>query len=226
MTDPPSLFDVLDDLPQQDQPRCPMCAKTRRWNPRRNEWARYCGGQICNNPDRVCRTCGEQFEVNVDGAGTKYCSTACKRVGYTISQQRTTALVRCVWCDAPAPSAAGAYRAMGYICPPCVEPLKFVIGRLYMHHVSLDRITALLTNPCCDTCGKNITIPVRHPVTNTVRAPLVVDHDHACCPGRKSCGKCVRGLLCNGCNAALGLAAEDPKVLRTLADYIERAKNA
>jgi len=29
---------------------------------------------------------------------------------------------------------------------------------------------------------------------------LCVDHDHACCPGGRSCGKCIRGLLCNQCN--------------------------
>jgi len=34
--------------------------------------------------------------------------------------------------------------------------------------------------------------------------PLHVDHDHRCCPGQKSCGKCVRGLLCGEHNRVVG----------------------
>ena len=32
---------------------------------------------------------------------------------------------------------------------------------------------------------------------------LAVDHDHACCPGAQHCEKCVRGLVCRGCNLSL-----------------------
>lgn len=49
-----------------------------------------------------------------------------------------------------------------------------------------------------------------------------VDHDHACCPGGKSCGTCVRGLLCSDCNNGLGRFCDDPAVLRRAARYLER----
>lgn len=49
-----------------------------------------------------------------------------------------------------------------------------------------------------------------------------VDHDHTCCPGNISCGKCVRGLLCANHNTGLGMFDDNPEILRAAADYIER----
>jgi len=50
---------------------------------------------------------------------------------------------------------------------------------------------------------------------------ICVDHDHKCCSGDKSCGKCVRGLLCQNCNNVLGRTAEDKTTLRRLISYLD-----
>jgi hypothetical protein len=49
-----------------------------------------------------------------------------------------------------------------------------------------------------------------------------VDHDHACCPKAYSCGKCVRGLLCELCNRTLGHAKDSVSRLLALAKYLDR----
>jgi len=66
---------------------------------------------------------------------------------------------------------------------------------------------------CCGVCGELAEL-----------SELKVDHDHACCPGWTSCGRCVRGLLHPRCNTILGhhessLADEE---LAYLAAYKER----
>ncbi len=48
-----------------------------------------------------------------------------------------------------------------------------------------------------------------------------VDHDHRCCPGRRSCGKCIRGLLCHKCNLLLGHAHDEISVLLGAAAYLQ-----
>jgi len=45
---------------------------------------------------------------------------------------------------------------------------------------------------------------------------MVVDHDHHCCPGDRSCGNCVRGLVHNRCNLILG-ELESSEFLRVYA---------
>lgn len=49
---------------------------------------------------------------------------------------------------------------------------------------------------------------------------LAIDHDHNCCPGDKSCGQCIRGLLCANCNGAIGMLQEDPIIIKRAMEYI------
>lgn len=49
-----------------------------------------------------------------------------------------------------------------------------------------------------------------------------VDHDHACCPGKKSCGRCLRDILCGCCNKTLGLARDDIGRLLACVSYLKR----
>jgi hypothetical protein len=66
----------------------------------------------------------------------------------------------------------------------------------------------------CASCGDQL-----HAGTSTQ-----VDHDHECCPGKETCGRCVRGLLCGPCNAALGYIDDSVAKLRSLIVYLESHK--
>lgn len=51
-----------------------------------------------------------------------------------------------------------------------------------------------------------------------------VDHDHSCCSGSSSCGSCVRGILCGGCNVGLGAFGDDPERLLSAVTYLANSK--
>jgi hypothetical protein len=67
-------------------------------------------------------------------------------------------------------------------------------------------------NGCCAIC----TLP-----ESEQRRNLDIDHDRSCCPGRESCGKCVRGLLCESCNKLLGLSKDDATILSYAIRYLQ-----
>ncbi len=79
-------------------------------------------------------------------------------------------------------------------------------------NLSLDQIEKLYAPDAkCDNCGR----------AQLNGRALAVDHDHGCCPGKGSCGKCIRGFLCSGCNTSLGHMEDDVDMIRALADYLE-----
>ena len=51
-----------------------------------------------------------------------------------------------------------------------------------------------------------------------------VDHDHSCCGDKGSCGKCVRGLLCDRCNWALGHLYDDTETIERMYFYLTNSR--
>lgn len=49
---------------------------------------------------------------------------------------------------------------------------------------------------------------------------LIIDHDHSCCPGLYSCGYCIRGLVCYGCNIFIGHLESNLDILKKALDYL------
>lgn len=49
-----------------------------------------------------------------------------------------------------------------------------------------------------------------------------IDHDHACCPSSKSCGRCVRALLCSQCNQGLGSFRDSITILESAVSYLHQ----
>jgi hypothetical protein len=59
-------------------------------------------------------------------------------------------------------------------------------------------------------------------VCKNLPAQFNIDHDHSCCAGKKSCGRCVRELLCDRCNKVLGAIEDDLDLLESMKTYLAK----
>ncbi len=79
--------------------------------------------------------------------------------------------------------------------------------RARRYGISTERYLEMIKNGC-EVCGLN--------------ENLHVDHDHSCCPGSFTCGNCIRGILCRGCNMAEGQLKSNPELALALYNYMTR----
>lgn len=52
---------------------------------------------------------------------------------------------------------------------------------------------------------------------------IYIDHDHSCCPTSKTCGACIRGLLCNGCNSGIGWFKDSTDSILSAVSYLQKS---
>jgi hypothetical protein len=167
------------------------------------------------------------------GPPRTFCSVAHQRKAASdrqVEKRRTQTERKCGRCKATLPVTEFAGPTSPY-CKPCfaeysrnnrkgawyTDPDRSRRDSLARYGLTLAGFDALLATQggVCKVCGTGKPGGVGGP------RGWHVDHDHACCNTRKrSCGKCVRGILCSGCNVGIGCLHEDPVIIRAALDYL------
>lgn len=192
-----------------------------------------CGVNEVTTKSTYCKTCNVEYESG-RRTGTNRTLRTCVRCSAVFARVRDVRLCDACRADGFERSCRGcevvfhARHAREWKCYDCraAESKKY-----YNENVAAKRRNLVFGLPPgtiesmeedqagrCLTCG----------------APMEkfhVDHDRKCCNftptmSRKACGRCVRGLLCRGCNVGLGHFKDDPDLLLAAAAYLLRRTEA
>lgn len=175
-----------------------MCRVTYCHRPRYSRSKPYCKTHYYS--DLVCEVDGCEKPCS----GAKYCNNHRQN---NALYGTPTPIVKCFGCkqDTPWRPTLDGNRIHCYDCELLLMAYQDYIPRSFkawcIHHITkVDYIKMLVAqNFCCKICGNTSKSRVK-----AAPSGLNIDHDHSCCPGSRSCGKCVRGLLCDSCNITLG----------------------
>lgn len=188
------------------QLRCASCMDLVRGERRKAEAARA--------ERRTCANCGVEYVYSSkSNHGTKYCGDCTVR-GRFDSRRRLARV--CPICDARHDHT----NRLG-VCPDCYNIMpRFMWDAFNKHRVPLEIVLRFAETLACAICATDLTVfALDH--KKRFRPVHAVDHDHSCCPGGRSCGRCVRGILCRKCNVAIGYLNDDPALAKAVSDYLE-----
>lgn len=183
---------------------------------------------------KVCTTCREELPLDVfpprksskDGLNTK-CRPCVNDYNNNLrwdkgrkqlkkAPETTKGFKWCRKCEVVKPTSEfhkDACHSSGFTvyCADCVSH-KQVLAR---YNITSDQYEVLLANQDykCAICKSPA------PGGNTSR--FAIDHDHACCPeSARSCGSCIRSLLCGRCNLVLGQVQDSTELLEAMKTYL------
>ncbi len=139
----------------------------------------------------ICSGCGEEKDQKSFGAKGRRCHE-CRRAYANMHREKY----------------ADRYREQGRARYEKQTSFERTLRQVkYLYGLSPEEYDILISGACY-VCGRSDEL-------------LHIDHDHNCCPGKKTCGNCIRGALCQRCNRGLGQFGDDPSLLRKAADYTE-----
>lgn len=156
-----------------------------------------------------CVVCGADVEK---GSGRRrHCSSVCQSQDSRHKGERKSHAT-CIMCGQDFPLSRGGGGRFQRIdtkwCRDCGRDSPDAL-RFRNYGITPERYSAALEQGC-EICG-------------SVVDKLHVDHDHNCCgPRSRTCGECVRGLICGPCNRALGMFKDDVRSLESAIAYLNR----
>lgn len=204
---------------------CYDCARaySREYYEKKNGGLKYAKEKRIGDT-RICSICNEYKNIK-DFKNDKYswCNVCQKEYdrkrnekGLVKPRKIVGELVHCRHCEQYLDRSEFWGNDLTY-CRPCKKKVG-INSNLRKYKLTMETYSEMekSQNGVCAIC--------KDPEMNKKR--LSVDHDHACCPGYGSCGKCIRGLLCSNCNTFLGNAKDDIEILKSAIEYLQKYLNA
>jgi len=219
---------------------------------RKNPAMKVHGGAWGKDVEALCAHCSILYVAPLT-SNRKYCSVSCRKKAHLLKKYGPPTEVECLlpecnkrfirknesnkFCSYEHQKASvnksedrkKYYAIEGLTCSfyMCDNPATGAAGEdwplCYSHHnnVKTYNISAV-TLTLMSLLGCNNPNCV-YEISNKRGSRLVVDHDHSCCPRGGSCGKCVRGLLCEPCNKVL-TSARTPEYFEGLLNYLNKGE--
>ena len=183
---------VLKICYTQNMKTCNKCGETKNYSDF-HKWTKSKDGH-----KHFCKTCVREYDQIEDDP---------KRV---MPRKMRGDLIHCRRCEEYLPKSS--FWSQNTYCKVC-QPIIGHLQNLKKYGLTRDDYVDLekSQNGVCKICGEEERYNKR----------LSVDHDHSCCDGPKSCGKCIRGLLCSRCNKVLGQINDNKVLLQKMIDYLK-----